>query len=341
MIRFLHDLMRPQRYPSTAAGWAARAQAGRMSSAEQRALDAWLKADPRNAEAYASCHKIGHLASLIVQRPDRIYALPAYRKLLDKERRRTVFWRPILLSGAALAASVVAVIVVLSPASPFGQGDLMIATSRGEQRQVPLQDGSRVHVNTDSRLRIAFSEDERRVELNSGEAFFDVQRDPGRPFVVIAGDSEIRVLGTKFSVRRDAERLDVVVTEGQVKVRPAHSHASPHLPAHVDLRPGDELRLDLQRKQMKVVSVDAEHVTAWRNGFIHFDGATLDEVIADVNRYTPKQFVIDDEHLHGLRLSGSFKIGDTESVRFALKDGFGITTSERNDTLYLSQRPAG
>ncbi|HQR04852.1 MAG: FecR domain-containing protein [Proteobacteria bacterium] len=339
MIRFLHTLLSARRYPTTAADWAARAQAGRMSGAEQRALDAWLKADPDNVEAYARCNRVGHLAALMRQRADRVMALPAYRRLLEKEERRRTAWRPLVLGGAALAAGGAALMLGLWLHTPVA--DLTITTARGEQRQLPLEDGSRVHVNTDSTLSVAFSARERRVDLRRGEAYFEVQRDPGRPFVVRAGSSEVRVVGTRFSVHRDGERLEVIVTEGRVKVIPDLGHKVVTLPGTVDLQPGDDLRLDLERDRLQVSRVNAEQVTAWRTGFIHFDNAPLEDVIADVNRYTRQEFVIVDAQLRTLRLSGNFKIGDSAAVEFVLRDGFGIETEAQGDRLLLHRRPAG
>ena len=100
-------------------------------------------------------------------------------------------------------------------------------TSVGGMASVPIADGSKVLLNTDSEIKVAISDKERRVDLKHGEAFFDVAKDPGRPFIVTVGDKRIVVIGTKFSVRRDVERdgdtarasdVQIVVTEGAVRV---------------------------------------------------------------------------------------------------------------------------
>ncbi len=189
---------------------------------------------------------------------------------------------------------------------------------------VLLADGSRVYINTSSQLRVKFAPNLRRVELAAGEAFFEVTKDPARPFVVAVGGSEVTVVGTKFAVRQDGSQTSVVVTEGKVNVVPQVGRHTEAVPDKVALLPGDALRFDARQQRVQVAQVDSEAATTWRNGSISFDNATLEEVIAEVNRYTQKPFVLEDEALKAVRLSGRFRVGDTESVVFALKDGFGV-----------------
>src|SRR5690606_28626324 len=96
----------------------------------------------------------------------------------------------------------------------------VVRTGVGEQRTVTLEDGSRVSLNTATRLSLHFDRGVRRVRLQSGEALFEVARDPGRPFVVESGDRQVRALGTAFIVRRDAGRIAVTLMEGSVEVAP-------------------------------------------------------------------------------------------------------------------------
>lgn len=335
MITTLLQRLRSRRLPANAEAWAVRMQDGSLNRQEQLAFDAWLKASPANAEDYARCNKLGHLASRLQAHPDLVRAMPAYRALSRPQPGRR---RPLTLAvlGAAACA---ALVIVARPLLPTFRDQDFIVTAHGEQRQMPLQDGSRLHINTDSKLRVVFSDHERRVLIERGEAFFEVTRDPRRPFVVATGDSEVRVVGTKFSVHREPQRIDVVVTEGQVKVRPdTHSKGSQ---PDMSLLPGQKLRLDEAGHQMTLSTVDAERLTAWRTGLIRFDATPLEEVIADVNRYTPREFVIDDPKLRAIRLSGNFRIGDTESVRFALRDGFAIEAREQDRRIFLRAGKTG
>jgi transmembrane sensor len=212
-------------------------------------------------------------------------------------------------------------------------------TAHGQQRELPLEDGTLVHLNTDSAVQVAFSDEERGVELSRGEAFFEVTKDRrGRPFVVRTGDTEVRVVGTKFSVRTSEGRTDVVVSEGRVQVIPNATHVLPSVPARVELVPGDALRFDRADNHMQIAAIDPRRATAWLTGSIDFDNAALEDVIVEVNRYTRTPFVIADDRLRSLRLSGSFKVGDAGSVRFALKDAFGIEAESRTDRIELHGR---
>lgn len=314
-----------------------RMQGGNLSRREQMAFDAWLKASHANAEDYARCNKLGHLASRLPSSPDLVQAMPAYQALYQR-RPTPALRQPRTLAALGLAGAAVLVAIVVALPPRDHEPDILI-TAHGEQRQLPLADGSRLYVNTDSKLRLAFSSSERRVVIEQGEAFFEVVRDPRRPFVVAAGNSEVRVVGTKFSVHREARRINVVVTEGRVKVRPdaAGKGAQPD----TSLLPGQKLQLDEAGHRMNISTVDAERLTAWRSGVIRFDATPLEEVIADVNRYIPLEFVIDDPRLRTIRLSGNFRIGDTESVRFALRDGFAIESLEQDGRIFLRARKIG
>src|SRR5690606_85904 len=104
-------------------------------------------------------------------------------------------------------------------------------TQVGGRESVPLPDGSRVELNTDSKLRAAMTGEKREVWLERGEAYFEVKHDRMRPFVVWAGDRRITVLGTKFSVRRAGARVRVAVAVGRVQVDPVRpsEHARPQI----------------------------------------------------------------------------------------------------------------
>jgi transmembrane sensor len=218
------------------------------------------------------------------------------------------------------------------PAEPVPQRE--VVTVRGEQRSLALEDGSVMQVNTDSAVSYAFSATERRVELQRGEAFFDVKRDPSRPFIVKAGASEVQVVGTQFSVRRAADRTDVVVTEGRVNVVPNAGFLASLMPK-VELTPGHRLRL-ARDNQLKVSAVDAAQATAWRTGSIAFDNTSLEEVVAEVNRYASTQVVVEDPRLKARVLSGRVRIGDLETFLSLLKVQFGIEAVERNGTIALT-----
>jgi transmembrane sensor len=325
-------------YPTTAREWAVRVHSSDVTRRELLALERWLRADPANAEAYARLNKIGHLGLMLKETPEELARLtdnPLWQK--TTQPRANPAGRSALFPAAAATASLAAVAVAVYLAWSLTSGTEYVS-GRGEQRQVGLVDGSRVIVNTESEVRVAFTGRERAVELARGEAFFDVAKDATRPFVVRAGHVEVRAVGTKFTVRRLEGDTQVVVTEGRVQVARADRSRAISAQQPVAIDPGHIARIGLSEQPVKVAAIDTVRATAWTTGNVEFEEATLAEVIRDVNRYTPKPFVVQDEELNLIRFTGRFHVGDTEMVKFALRDRFGISADEDDSSVRLFRR---
>lgn len=321
-----------RRDPTSAAEWMALSQSGRMTPRQRRALAMWLEADPAHAREYARCRQLNELAAQLQAHPQLVQAMPAWRAL-EPSRRPARAARPLRMVAAAACAVMVVTIGYVLLQRDAGT---LITTAHGEQRQLALEDGSVVYLNTDSALRVAFTARTRRVDIERGQAYFEVASNPARPFIVHAGTGEMRVVGTKFDVRRSEGQLAVIVSEGRVRVLP-------RLPDHTAtedlmLVPGDAVRIDYRSQRLELASIDPERAIAWRKGIIEFDAATLAEVISEVNRYTAKRLVIADEPLRRIRISGRFNVGDIDSVQFALTHGFDIRTEAVGNDILLKQR---
>ena len=328
--RFVH-----WRRPSSAAEWAARAQSRPLTEDEGNAFRQWLGEDPANHEDYARVERLERIASHMRSRADLVRALPAYASLRDDgavhARNLRRFAAPALAAAAAFGFALL--FATRTPAPPSSGA---YRTAHGEVKAIALPDGSRVHLNTDSILQVAFTGNERRVVLAGGEAYFEVVKEPGgRPFVVYSRGTQVRVVGTKFNVRALEHGTDVIVSEGKVEVLPDPSRISASVPAKVELVPGNALQFDPAAQRVRIAAVDPERATAWRSGTIDFENATLEEMIAEVNRYTAVPFAIADDRIRALRLSGTFRVGDAESVRFALRDGFGIEAASNGNRVEL------
>lgn len=316
--------------PRTADEWLARAKSRRFTTGDQKALEAWLAASPDNQLAYERSERVSELGVGLKTRSDLVRAMPIYEELAHPQRSR--HWAV----PAAVAAGVACMALFLAVSGRVGPSDspLEMATAHGEQRQVRLADGTRVDLNTDTALKIAYSDSERRVHLDRGEGFFDVVKE-ARPFVVQSGTTEVRVVGTRFSVRATEVGTDVVVAEGKVDVVPDTRGQTAASPAKVELVPGNALRLDRRESFVRIAAIDPERVTAWRTGTIRFENATIPEVIAEVNRYARTPFVIDDDaRTRDIRLSGSFRIGDLEAVRYVLKS-YGLESVNEDGRIVL------
>jgi transmembrane sensor len=259
--------------------------------------------------------------------------------------RREAAWRWIIASAVAGAVAVAAVLVL------YWRGENEYGTNVGEQRLVVLEDGSRVLLNTDTQLRVEFASAQRTVEVSSGEAFFEVSKDPRRPFVVRIAGSEVVAVGTAFSVRyapapHAADELEVTLVEGQVKVRPAGGKAGDAIaPAQpVLMKAGDRLLLDRQsghavsRVVARLDRPDIERVLAWKRDETVFDDTPLADAVAEMNRYNRTPIVLlDGLESAGLRVSGLYHTSDSTGFANAVAALHGLNVHEEGGRLELTK----
>jgi transmembrane sensor len=215
------------------------------------------------------------------------------------------------------------------------------ATPVGGFASVPMPDGSNVTLNTDSQIRIALTDTERRVELGHGEAFFEVSKDPKRPFVVRAGDKRVIAVGTKFSVRREGDDIEIVVTEGKVRVQDGAAGQDSRVGGSADvfLTPGSIARADdagvlVQRRTLP----EAEEHLGWRTGWLMFRDQGLAEAIAEFNRYSARKIVIQDPAIASLKIEGNFRATNVEAFVRLLESGFPVRAEVRADQILLSAK---
>lgn len=177
----------------------------------------WLAARPVNARAF-------ELATEVWEESAQLRRVIPFVAETPKPPRRPS------RSFIALAAASLAAIAATLGLWLFGGAS--ISTGVGEQRSIALQDGTRIFLNTATRLTVKYDSAVRRVELEDGEALFEVAKRKDWPFVVEAGERHIRALGTSFLVRKDPDVLAVTLVEGRVTVsapRPSDDRAKPAL----------------------------------------------------------------------------------------------------------------
>ena len=267
-----------------AAAWFTRLSRRRVSTDDVRAFSAWRR-DPDNARAYQRVEAVWTASETLSADAD-ISALTAEALARpDKpERARTRnagFLKP--LGGVAVALA-----VVLGAGLWVVNRPLDYATAVGEQRTLRLEDGSRVILDTDTRLQVRLSADARSVTLVRGQAFFDVEGDPERPFTVSAGGTRVTAIGTRFDVRRLGDGARVVLVEGRVAVRDADTPKGDWA-----LRPGQQVVTTARRPA--VTPVDAVRATSWTTGRLIFDGVPIRDAVAEVNRYSERKLALRDE----------------------------------------------
>jgi transmembrane sensor len=196
-----------------------------------------------------------------------------------------------------------------------------------------MPDGSNVTLNTDSVIRVAVSDRERRVQLEQGEAFFDVAKDPARPFVVRAGNKRIVAVGTKFSVQHLHDDVRVLVTEGRVRVESETS--SPVFIAAGSVARADGSALVVRKAQPTQV----DELLSWREGYLRFHETALADAVAEMNRYNTRKIFIEDPELAAIRISGTFRPTQYEAFVRVLQDGFSIQARNEGERITLTEGP--
>ena len=304
-----------------AAAWYAKMH-GKVTHREVTDFYAW-RADSLNDAAYSQIETLTQGVREVAGDP-RIQAigqdLQARRRrgggALARLKGRPGPW----ITGLGLAAAAVLAGVLLTT-QPFGQ---TYRTAVGERRVVALADGSTIDLNTDSQVRVRLSRERRAISLDKGQALFAVAHDAARPFIVTAGDTAVRAVGTRFEVYRTGAAVRVILAEGKVAVTQADSPAPTMMSAGT--------RLDVGGKApARPVAVDVAAATGWTDGRLTFQDAPLVQAVAEVNRYSRKKVVLGPGAPAGERVNGIFDAGDTAAFVKGVAASLDLKSAVRDD----------
>ncbi|QBZ90830.1 FecR family protein [Pseudomonas viciae] len=289
-----------------AAQWFVRLQAPAMSVDERQRFDAWLDEHPNHRDEIQLLQGIWSATDLLPR--ERLQAL--CERPAERPRRRPLL-RYTVAAGLLAVAVGLGLFSGLSSSTDYS-GEF--ATALGERRHIALPDGSVIDLNSRSRVHVQFAHHQRRVELVEGEALFSVEHDVGRPFTVDAGNGQVTVTGTRFDVRRDADTTRVAVEQGSVKVQGRDAPRA----QFVSLTPGLGTQIDAQGKVAAPYAINADALTAWRNGKLVFNNAPLSEVAQEVSRYRAKPLRVGSAAVGNLRLTSVFRVDNPEALLKAL-----------------------
>ena len=304
-----------------AAEWVVRLQSGDLTEEQALAFDAWLSASDANSHAYDAA--LGVMFEVEASGPRIAFdlrRLPAPRPANNR--------RGWIVAGGMAAAATIALAVM--PVSLLSEPPQTYTTAKGEHRTVTLADGTRVDLNAGTRMTVTLARHERRVSMPEGEAVFDVAADHSRPFLIAAGDRTVRVVGTRFDVRRRDGQLSVTVDRGVVEVRPNEDAAGRAFRLH----PGQRLDHAQGAAEAHVRAVEPSDIYAWRTGRLIYRDQPLGDVVADLNQQYARQISLDDPALAAIRFSGVLVLDDQDAVirrlallapLRALPSGLGVT----------------
>ena len=324
----------PSTVEDQAAAWFLRLRDGGDSGVRAE-LDGWLAADPAHGQAFdavrATWALFGDQAAapeLLVMRRDA---------LARAHRAGGRRWGGIQIGRRSVAAGLTALV-----AAPLGAVWWLNAratpgrayrTGLGEQRTVTLGDGSRVSLDANTVLKVAYSRDLRLIEFATGRAQFEVAKDATRPLKVRAGAKTITALGTAFTVERQAEHVVVTLVEGRVAVTEDGAAAA------TEMKPQQQLVLIPGGPPVLRQEVDTDRAMAWREGKLVFDDETLADAAQRLNNYSAVKLVIEGDAVRNLRISGIFKAGDTPAFVEAVKAYFPVDAQASDATVVI--RPQG
>jgi transmembrane sensor len=207
------------------------------------------------------------------------------------------------------------------------------ATEIGGRETITLRDGSQIELNTDSAVRVALSNGERKVWLDKGEVFFQVRHNAKRPFVVIASGHRIVDIGTKFTVRREARGLSIAVTEGKVKLESTDTKIKPTMLVAGQVALADAKSVSIEKKPVEELSTELK----WRTGLIEFRYSTLAEAAKEFNRYNRNKLVIADAQAAKLTVVGTFGTNDVDAFVRLAKRVFGLRVVQHEDETVISR----
>lgn len=298
-----------QRRHSEAADWVFRnRETGRTAEDEER-FRHWLGRDAENCRAYEAAERLLGEARTAIQTD------PALRSF---EVKPASIAKPV--AGTVLTLALATSLFFAADGPIYLEAD--IAAGSGEMPIVTLSDGSVMQLNASSAVAYDFDATRRTIRLLRGQAFFEVAKDRGRPFVVEAGDARVTALGTAFDVRIGRQDTDVTVTESTVLLEPADSEKE-----GVRVTEGQQGTLSRSSGQTNVREIDGLVALAWRRGQLAVDNAPLSLVVEEMNRHFAGRIVLMGDEVSRRRVSGTIAVSDTVAALSFIEQALRVKVS--------------
>ncbi|HEX7340328.1 MAG TPA: FecR family protein [Rhodanobacteraceae bacterium] len=305
---------------ATAEQWFARMSDPACTPAERTDFELWLTRRAEHATAYHHVEQLWTTSGDAIR--DNPALMAAARHALQPsaagswQRRRWLPW-------AVAAAAVLGTVFLVAPGwrqHALSTNGALYATAVGQQRTLTLDDGTRILMDTKTRLRVDYSTGKRQVDLLQGRAQFDVHHNAQRPFVVHAGDGTVTDIGTTFQVGLGHRFVNVVLLQGSVTVA---TNADGEV-RHASIQPGEQLQFDQAGIISQPRPVDMAQVRGWTSGKLFVHDWTLPHLLTAMNQYSATQVVIGDPSLRHLRISGVFRAGDQKTLVTVLQQGWPV-----------------
>lgn len=350
MRKYPHSPRKHDAVEARAAAWLAQRDEG-FTESQASEFEEWRRADPLHAEAVARLERawssLERLGELSLEKRDALA-----REFLQEQETGLLAGlrsRWIALSSAAAAVLVFA-FVALWPGErggePSRQRIVRQESTSDSYRRLTLEDGSIVDMNAHTELRIAYAPSERRVQLVSGEASFSVAKNKERPFLVSAGGVTVRAVGTAFNVRMAPAAVEILVTEGRVKIEKEDDALSRRKETPL-VGAGEKIVIAApseKRLQAPVVTrVTQETIRqelGWQASWLHFDGTPLAKAIDDFNERNRIKLELEDSRLGELKVDGNFRVENVEAFVRLLEMNGGIVADRSMEGRIVLRTPS-
>lgn len=321
-----------------AADWFIRVRSAEPDSEEYIAWLKWLESDPAHREAFDQIQETWDVSGALdaapwptteelalnderldirMNREDKTLGAPGSYHLTKAYSRFAWGALAVSLVLAVAITLIVRLIGIMNPEGGEANTVERFKTNRGESQSAVLGDGSRIELGGLTSVTVKYTQKNRVVIADEGEAFYKVQRDRTRPFVVRSGPVQVTAVGTAFSVRREGEWVTVTVSEGMIEVT-ADAAWQRNLGDWLDVanthdrqarivraEAGERVRYANGKLSVIAESVQTEVATAWRRGRLTFNDEPLRVVVANLNRYSSREIVLGDPALNELRFTGT------------------------------------
>jgi len=335
----------PDSPAETAARWFA-LRRRKPESMEDLQFAQWLECDPANRRAYEEVTRSWEISALasadptvVAMRSDALMLRP------KKQREYSRLWGSLATAATVLFA--ITGVYVTNPGlvhhtmrTNSSPDRMMLHTNVGQQATATLEDGSVVTLNTDSTLQVDYSALRRDVRLISGQALFKVVHNASRPFVVTAGNRQVIDVGTEFEVQLQGQKVKVALLEGRVQVQPLATSSRdrdvPTQPVAI-LAPGEQLVAGAEG-DVEVRPADVQQLVSWKSGRIRFDDTPLSDAVAEMNRYNHTPIVLADPSLSDIRISGSFRAGQSWPFAEAIGEAFALKADVTTNSIRLRRQ---
>lgn len=325
----------------------------------------WYEEDAAHRRAFDDAQHFWNSAGALAEGPDGmqrlkrlhaggqaasappVMAMPSASRGWRPSRLRGWWSRHGRVAGLGTAAALM-VAAVIAWQGRFDDGVLQApqdAALAPDVRTMTLPDGSQVDLAARSSVELQYTRESRLLKLQAGEAYFSVQPDRQRPFVVDVGDLHVLAVGTAFNIRHSDNRVIVTVSHGIVDVYPpdaagTNAASTESASRRIRVRAGSQVDWARGAAHPLVTSVDPARALAWRQGRLEFIDQPLSEVVIEVNRYAPRPVEIADEQAAALAYTGTVLTRATDEWLMALPANFPVRLINDNGRIVIAHSPS-